>query len=110
MRGAGAGALLVGALGALGFGRGGLGAAAAAAAGRAGGGAVPPLPLFSCWCTFLFFLLVFGPGLRLFLVLFVSVPFSFHLFFFFPLEQLVSVVFNLFLKTLAWLLGSFPRL
>lgn len=44
MRGAGAGALLVGALGALGFGRGGLGAAAAAAAGRAGGGAVPPLP------------------------------------------------------------------
>lgn len=45
--GAGAGALLVGALRALralGFGRGRLGPAAAAAAGRAGGSAVPPFP------------------------------------------------------------------
>lgn len=27
----------------------------------------------------------------------------------YPLEQLVSVVFNLFLKTLAWFLRSLPR-
>lgn len=27
----------------------------------------------------------------------------------YPLEQLVSIVFNLFLKALAWFLGSFPR-
>ena len=41
------------------------------------------IPLFSCWCTFLLFLLIFGSGFRFFLVLFVSVPFSFQLFFFF---------------------------
>lgn len=41
------------------------------------------IPLFSWRCTFLFFFLIFQPGFRFFLVLFVSVSFSFQLFFFF---------------------------
>lgn len=82
----------------------------ATAARWARGSTVSPFPLLSRWCTLLLFLLIFGPRIRFFLVFFVPFSFSFQFFFFFPLKQLVSIVFNLFLKTLAWFLGSFPRL